>query len=87
MAAAAGEINARAEHDEADHGVASRLREHGDFFRRFTAQRTGGRGFGSVIDRQAGPKAVGLIAHAELPRDHRIGEQADCAEGQIAAMA
>src|SRR5580704_18296196 len=50
-----GPVNRIGEHDEANHRVARGLHEHGQFAGGVGVERASGGGFGSVIDREAGP--------------------------------
>ena len=87
MWCAAGETFARpldgvGEDDEADQGVAAGLGEDGVLACGVGEECSGGGGFGGVVDGEAGPEAVGVVAHVERVADEREGEERDCSEGE-----
>ena len=45
-------------------------------------ERAGDGGFGGVVDGEAGPDAVGLLAHVQEVADQREGEEGERAEGE-----
>src|SRR5713226_3170203 len=77
---AAGPVNRIGEHDEADHRVARGLRENGQFAGRVGVKRTGGSGFGGVVDREPRPQAVGVIAEVQRVANQRKREERQSAE-------
>ena len=56
------------------------LGQHGDLAGGVGVERAGGGGFGGVVDGEAGPQAVGLVAQVERVADQRKGEERDGAE-------
>ena len=63
------------EDDEADEGVAAGLGEYGVLSGGVGVESAGGGGFGGVVDGEAGPEAVGVVAHVEGVADQRKGEE------------
>ena len=70
------------EDDEADEGVAAGLGEDGVLAGGVGVERAGGGGFGGVVDGEAGPEAVGVVAHVQRVADEREGEERDARRGR-----
>ena len=72
------------EDDEADEGVTAGFGEDGVLACGVGVERAGGGGFGGVVDGEASPDAIGVIAHVEGVADEREGEErerAECEDG------
>ena len=69
-----------AEDDEADEGGARGLGEDGPAAGVLPVERAGDDGLGGVVDGEAGPHAVSLLAHVQGVADGGEGEQRDGAE-------
>ena len=71
-----------AENDEADERGARGLGEDGNAAGKVAVEGAGDGGFGGVVDGEAGPDAVGLLAHVEGVSDEREREEGEGAEGE-----
>src|SRR5215472_1131932 len=79
---AAGPVDGVAEDNEADEGRARGFGEDGDAAGFVTVERAGDGGLGSVVDGEAGPEAVTLLAHVQRVADGGECEECDRAEGE-----
>ena len=76
-----GPVDGIAEDDEADEGGARGLGEDGPAAGFLTVEGAGDEGFGGVVDGEAGPHAVALLAHVEHVADGGEGEECDRRRG------
>ena len=77
-----GPVDGVAEDDEADEGAARGLGEDGDVAGGVAVERSGDDGFGGVVDGEAGPHAVRLLAHVKGVADDGEGEERERSEGE-----
>ncbi len=75
-------IDGVGEDNEADEGVAGGFDEDGEFSGGVGIECAGGSGFGGVVDGEAGPGAIGVIAEMERVADEREDEERDGAQGE-----
>src|SRR6202007_3438331 len=77
-----GPVDGVGEHDEADEGRARSFREDRDAAGFIAVEGAGDRGLGGVVDGEAGPDAIGLLAHVQGVADGWEGEEGGSAEGE-----
>src|SRR5215472_7503157 len=79
---AAGPVDGVTEDDEADEGGARGFGKDGNAAGFVAVERAGHGGLGGVVDGEAGPDAVTLLAHVERVADGRRREERQGAEGE-----
>jgi len=67
---------------QSDERIAAGLGEDGDFTGGIGVERARGSGLSCVVNRKAGPNAVGVIGKVQRVTDQWEDEERDCAEGQ-----
>src|SRR5262249_30289605 len=75
-----GPVNRIGKDDKSDHCVSCGLSQHSQLSGCVGVKRAGCSCFGGIIDGEAGPKTVGVIAEMEPVADQRESEERECAE-------